>query len=63
MIPHPRHSTSASFNPDLPLMQIDEKKANIRSMTANKRSEGQAFFTVLHWLRKADASAKRRRVT
>ncbi|CAE7236724.1 unnamed protein product [Symbiodinium sp. CCMP2592] len=58
-----KQSTSASFNPDLPLMQIDERKATIRSMTASKRSEGQAFFMVLSWLRKAEASAKRRRVT
>ncbi|CAE7835788.1 unnamed protein product [Symbiodinium necroappetens] len=58
-----RNSCAASFNPDLPRDTYDRRKKTLKSVTAAKRSESQAFYIVWVWLCSAteERPAKRRR--
>ena len=61
-IPKPRQSTSASFNPDLDMMDIDECKTTIKSIPAMRRSEGQTFYIIMQWLKTHEFRCSRSKV-
>ena len=57
----PRASCSASYNPTLPVNEVDENIKTTKQMAASRRSQAQAFYMVITWSNEAVKGKKRRK--
>ena len=57
---HLRQSTSASFNPHVQRDKLDERHSSLRDTVARDRSELQAFYIVISWLKRAGEPPKKK---